>query len=377
MMLVGDPPRVLCVDDEPRVLEALERNLGDVFDVVTATSGAEALVALRGQGPFDVVVSDMQMPVMNGATLLAHACRIAPDTMRVLLTGHADAKAAMDAVNLGQVHRYLLKPCAREDMIVALNGAVESRKRRVAEREMLETTVRGAIRLLGELLHVAAPDCFRDAVAVQGIVMHLAHALALADPWKYEAAAMLHAIGFVAVPPDILERRAACQPLTPAEQDAYDAYAATGYRLIKEIPRLEEVAEMVRRHREPVADEPKNDVERGAGLIRIALDVLAADDTRRRVGQVARALQAERKGWAHELLGLLVEYRAVRPQDEVRAVRVLELRPRMVLEDDVVTSRGQVLVSRGHELTAPVVERITKYAAASGVREPVRVRVPG
>lgn len=376
-MNIGDPPRVLCVDDEPRVLEALERSLGDVFDIVTANSGAEALVALRGQGPFDVVVSDMQMPVMNGATLLAHACRIAPDTMRVLLTGHADAKAAMDAVNLGQIYRYLTKPCAREDMVVALEGAVEARRRRFAERELLETTVRGAIKLLGELLHLTAPTCFRDACAVQGMVMHLANALGLAEPWKYEAAAMLHAIGFVAIPPDILDRVAAGQPLPPAEQEVYDTYPATGFRLIREIPRLEEVAEMVKRHREPVPTEPQNDIERGAGLIRVALDVLAADSALRRVGQVARGLQSERQGWARELLGLLAEYRAVRPQDEIRAVRVIDLRARMVLEEDVVTSRGQVLVSRGHELSSAVVERITKFAAASGVREPVRVRIPG
>jgi response regulator RpfG family c-di-GMP phosphodiesterase len=373
--MISDPPRVLCVDDEPRVLEALERNLGDVFDVVTATSGAEALVELRAHGPFDVVVSDMQMPVMNGATLLAHACRIAPDTMRVLLTGHADAKAAMDAVNLGQVHRYLLKPCAREDLVAALGTAVEARKRRLAEREMLETTVRGAIRLLGELLHLAAPACFRDACAVQGIVVHLVHALGLAEPWKYEAAAMLHAVGYLAVPQDILDRHAAGQELTAAEREIYDAYPETSYRLVREIPRLEEVAEMVRRHREPVASEPHDDVERGAGLVRIALDVLAADNAVRKVGQVARALQAEREGWAHELLGLLVEYRAERPQDEIRAVRVVDLRPRMVLDEDVVTTRGQVLVCRGHELTAPICERITKYASASGVREPVRVRM--
>lgn len=376
-MNVGDPPRVLCVDDEPRVLEALERNLGDVFDVVTASSGAEALVALRGQGPFDVVVSDMQMPVMNGATLLAHACRIAPDTTRVLLTGHADAKAAMDAVNLGQVHRYLLKPCAREDLVAALGGAVDARRRKLAEREMLETTVRGAIRLLGEILHLAAPTCFRDACAVQGMVLHLAESLGLGEPWKFEAAAMLHAIGFVAVPNDILEKTIAGQPLTPAEQEAFDAYPATGYRLLREIPRLEEVAEIVRRHREPVPEEPKDDIERAAGLIRIALDVLAADNATRRVAQVARAMQAERTGWARELLGLLAEYRAIRPQDEVKSVRVVELRPRMVLDEDVVTTRGQVLVSRGHELTALVVERIAKYSAASGVREPVRVRIPG
>jgi CheY-like chemotaxis protein len=372
-----EPPRVLCVDDEPRVLEALERNLGETFDVVTATSGAEALAALRNRGPFDVLLSDMQMPVMNGAALLAHACRIAPDTARVLLTGHADAKAAMDAVNLGQVHRYLLKPCAREDLLAALGGAVEARKRRLAEREMLETTVRGAIRLLGELLHLAAPTCFRDACAVQGMVVHLVHALGLAEPWKYEAAAMLHAIGFVAVPPDILDRAQAGQVLTPVEQETFDAYPATGDRLIREIPRLEEVAEIVRRHREPIPDEPAGDVERGAAMIHVALDVLAADNRVRKVGQVARALMAERTGFARTLLELLADYRAVRPQDEIKVVRVVELRPRMVLDEDVVTSRGQVLVSRGHELSGAIVERIAKFAAAAGVREPVRVRVPG
>ncbi|HXR37836.1 MAG TPA: response regulator [Terracidiphilus sp.] len=78
--------RILLVDDEVRVLDAMRRNLRTYFDITTATSGAEALDILQHQGPFAVLVSDLRMPGMGGLELLAQARNLAPDTTRVLLT---------------------------------------------------------------------------------------------------------------------------------------------------------------------------------------------------------------------------------------------------------------------------------------------------
>ncbi|MGC4086448.1 MAG: response regulator [Polyangiaceae bacterium] len=120
------PPRILCVDDEPRVLEGLERTLFDHFEVMTLSKPEQALELLeRGDESFAVVVSDMRMPGIDGATLLAHARRLAPDTTRVLLTGHADMEAAVAAINQGHIYRFLCKPCPPE---VLAAGAHRSRR---------------------------------------------------------------------------------------------------------------------------------------------------------------------------------------------------------------------------------------------------------
>src|SRR5690606_26523329 len=97
-------------DDEPNVLRALRRSLrGQGFDIHTATQGTEAL-ALLERVPVDAIVCDMRMPGMNGADVLKSSIALAPDAVRVLLTGYSDIASTVKAVNEGEIFRYLAKP---------------------------------------------------------------------------------------------------------------------------------------------------------------------------------------------------------------------------------------------------------------------------
>jgi DNA-binding NtrC family response regulator len=118
-MSATERTKILCVDDEPRVLEGLALHLGRIFEMVTATSGREGLEVLAGQGPFTVVLSDMRMPGMDGAAFLSKVRQAAPDTTRMLLTGDTDLQAAIAAVNEGQIFRFLTKPCAPYNLRLA------------------------------------------------------------------------------------------------------------------------------------------------------------------------------------------------------------------------------------------------------------------
>ena len=103
--------RILCVDDEPRVLEGIRRTLGMDFDVTTAEGGAQALALLIRRERFALTISDMRMPGMDGAAYLERAAQLAPDMVRILLTGQADMQAATRAINYGRIFRFLTKPC--------------------------------------------------------------------------------------------------------------------------------------------------------------------------------------------------------------------------------------------------------------------------
>src|SRR2546426_3153897 len=91
--------RILCVDDEPSILEGLKLHLGRRYDVATASSGAVGLEDLERNGSTAVVLSDMRMPGMDGATFLSRARETKPDTVRILLTGQADLNACIAAIN--------------------------------------------------------------------------------------------------------------------------------------------------------------------------------------------------------------------------------------------------------------------------------------
>ena len=373
---MSDGARVLCVDDEQNVLDALERNLGEFYEVITANGGEAGIAALGEQGPFDVVISDMRMPGMNGAVFLSHARRIAPDTVRFLLTGQSDAQAARDAINEGQIARYLDKPCPTEKLSAFIEEAVESRRRARAERELLESTVAGSIKLLTEVLALVAPACFRDAAVVVGMVEHMCERQGLIDTWKFRTAASLHALGFVALPADLVDKFNLGAPLSAGELKQLATVPDVGFRLLQEIPRFNEVAEIVRRHREPIPAVADDDVTRGAAMIAVSRAVLEAAGPTRRIAQVARSIASQHGELGRTLLGMLTDYQARRPAEEVLHLRTFELRPGMVLEADLVTRGGTVLFSAGNTLNAPVLERIRRYAENAPLREPILARIP-
>jgi DNA-binding NtrC family response regulator len=117
--------KILFVDDDANILDAYKRQLKRQFQVETAQGGEEGLNAIRNNGPFAVVVSDLRMPGMDGNQFLARVKEIAPESVRMMLTGFADLKTAMDAINRGNIFRLLTKPCAKEVLSEALSDGIE------------------------------------------------------------------------------------------------------------------------------------------------------------------------------------------------------------------------------------------------------------
>lgn len=116
--------KVLLVDDEPKVLASLRRSLGHRFSLFCAGSGAEALALVESHGPFAAVVSDMRMPGMSGLELLREMRRQVPETVRLMLSGHADFNVVVAAVNDGAVFRFHTKPVAAEVLAASLDCAL-------------------------------------------------------------------------------------------------------------------------------------------------------------------------------------------------------------------------------------------------------------
>jgi response regulator RpfG family c-di-GMP phosphodiesterase len=237
--------RILFVDDEPILLDTMRRLLEHEFSIVTAPGGLEGLAAIREQGPFAVAVSDMHMPGMDGNAFLSKVRDLAPDTVRLLFTGFGDITTAVKAVNEGRIFRFVEKPCQYEQLTLTLRASLEQNRLIRAERELLESTLADTVQALVESLAVVRPCAFGRAVRVRACMAHLAGELGLPASWQFELAGLLSTIGCVAVPPDILERRWAEQPLTEAEIRVFSSHPETARKLLQRIPRLENVAEIV------------------------------------------------------------------------------------------------------------------------------------
>jgi DNA-binding NtrC family response regulator len=105
--------KILFVDDDQNILSAFQREFRKEFQVDTAADPEEGLKTVAARGPFAVIVSDFRMPKADGNRFLSAVKKIAPDSVRVLLTGHADVNTAIHAVNEGSVFRFLTKPSFR------------------------------------------------------------------------------------------------------------------------------------------------------------------------------------------------------------------------------------------------------------------------
>ena len=133
---------ILCVDDEPHILEGLTLTLGRLYHIKTAGSGKAALDILRAMPLTTIIISDMRMPGMNGAQFLAASRQIAPNARRILLTGYADVATAILAVNEGAIFRFLTKPCPGPELIEAVDAAIADFDEDALARSAIRRSVR-------------------------------------------------------------------------------------------------------------------------------------------------------------------------------------------------------------------------------------------
>lgn len=236
--------KILLVDDEPQVLDGYRRELRKSFNLDTANGGEDALKAIAERGPFAVVVSDLKMEGMSGIDLLTRVREVSPDSIRIMLTG-AGSDAAVAAVNEGRIFRFLTKPCASDELAKTLVDALAQRQLIFAERQLLTKTLTATIRIMTDLLAQVKPCAFGRASRIRTLTRQLAEQIAPGGLWKVEIAALLSQVGCVSLSDDVLKKAYANRPLKPLEQQAFDNHPAVAKGLIVNVPRLEEVAEII------------------------------------------------------------------------------------------------------------------------------------
>lgn len=375
--------KVLFVDDDSNLLAALNRRLRKKFDMEIAVGAEQGLEVLEQVGPFAVVVADMRMPGMDGITFLRHVRETSPDTVRIMLTGNADMQTAIDAVNQGNIFRFLTKPCPYEVMGVALDAALEQHRLVTAEHELLEKTLMGSIKVLADVLSLASPLAFSRATRIRSYVRHIIRDLKLNNGWQFEIAALLSEIGSITMPTDMLERVYAQAPLSSIEREMFDTHPVVGSKLLGNIPRLEGIAQMIAAQQKPFSvyppQEKMNDDARhialGAQILKVVLDfdklVLSGVPYR----EALAVLRAQKDDYNTDIVIALESLEFEKISEVIKTVYVRELKTGMIANEDISAESGLLLVPKGQEITYPVLERLRNFYRRVGVVEPFRVLI--
>lgn len=375
--------RILFVDDDAHILQAFQRTLRRRFAIETALGPEEGLKAVREKGPFAVVVSDMRMPNMNGVEFLRQVRLLAPDTVRMILTGNADQQSAIDAVNEGYIFRFLTKPCPPEVLVRTLEAGLEQYRLITAERELLSKTLAGCIRVLTDILSLVVPEAFGRALRVREMVGRLCQELKVREAWQVEIAAMLSPIGCVAMPDEIVRKAFRGEALKEHEQLTYQTHPRIAHDLLSKIPRLEQVALIVA-YQEKLFDGrgfpadlvSGEAIPLGARILKLALDwddLIQAGIT----PEMALAEIADRRGWYDpQVVAALQKVLNLSQVCVVREMKVSDLVDGLVLADNVYSVNGTLLCSKGQQITPAIRFRLRNYAVNVGIARPIRVFVP-
>ena len=374
-------PRILFVDDDPLALEGLSRSVYREFKADLAEGPEEGLEKIKNDGPYIVVISDMRMPVMDGAEFLSRVRTLAPDSIRAMLTGYADTEAAMRAVNEGRIFRFLNKPVTAEDLTLTLRACVAQYDLMRREKELLEKTLAGAIRVLSEVLHLANPVAFNKGTRICQYVRHIAGKLCFSNTWQYEIAAMLSELGCLTLTPDLLEAIHAGEPLTPEHERIYSQHPQIAHDLLARIPRLELVADMILQQKEVPTDLSRSlspdaeSVRRGAQMLRVSLafDRLLSTGSERQ--EALLALSRNPAEYDAKMVAALKDFRTSRGPTELRAIDVRDLRTGMILNEHLRSTTGMLLAAKGQEVSHALVKTVHNFVEVGTVKGTVLVTV--
>jgi len=414
-------PTVLFVDDEENILKALQRlTMDEEFDTEIATSGDAGLQKLSEIANVALIVSDQRMPGMNGAEFLQHSQQLAPDAIRMLLTGYSDISAAADAINKGGASRYLNKPWNDDDLLQTLRAAVEiwilahenkllqavvhaqneelkqwndNLKNRVLQQTtairkkaddlnealiQLKQNFNGMISAFSSLVEMRGQRIQQHARNVAELASNAAREYGLM-PEEVETiriAALLHDIGEIGIPENILEK--SVDYMTPDDMHLYSLHPVRGQMAIDSIADLRAAGVLIRHHHENFngsgfPDHLKGEaIPIGARILAYAdqLDRAVAsggDTAEQALTRVELGLNIKLDPGLQRVFRKIARYAYfIMPEIDHNATVELELQPEelrngMLLTKDVISGTGLMLLNKGVTLDAVKIEAIQRY----------------
>jgi FixJ family two-component response regulator len=371
--------KILMVDDDSSALSGYRRILSREFEMETALGGEQALKLVAENGPYAVVVSDMRMPGMDGIQLLSKIKAITPNTTRVMLTGYADMDTAIDAINEGAIFRFLNKPCSKEMMAKTLTAALVQYRLVTAESNLLEQTLSGSIQVLTEVLSLVNPAAFSRAERACRYIHHIVSIMKVNNPWQYEVAAMMSQLGCVTLPPETVEAVYSGEKLSANEQALYDAHPDVAAGLLAKIPRMEPVAWMIKHQNAPASEESDadlGDVRMGADILRLVLAYEQLIHKGKSRTEAVHTLTMQNKGFTPAFFEALVTLDPNAEEGQTQKCRIELLAPGMIIQDEIRTSEGGLVVAKGQEATPPLILKLKNLRARRVIGGEVTVSLP-
>jgi response regulator RpfG family c-di-GMP phosphodiesterase len=327
----------------------------------------------------------MRMPGMDGVELLQEVQALSPDSIRIMLTGQEDQLTAVEALNSGNVFRFLTKPCDLEAVVAVVEAGVRQYDLLCSSRVLLEETLSGSVQVLVDLLSVFDPKVFGQAQETRDYALKIAARMGIPSPWDLGLAALLAPVGRMAIPLPIQSKLNWSEPLTPSEMAVFSRIPENAARIVGNIPRLQPVARIIRYAAQdfdgkgyPEDGVAFEEIPLESRILRVLTDFLIGLRTRRSRTVVLEQLKLAKGLYDPRVLGVLEELlqgpsTAGNGDPGRRLVNVRALEPGMCLVEDLCTPEGALVLAAGTRLAQIHLERLRSVASIARLVEPVLV----
>ncbi len=382
--------KILLVDDDVRILAGYSRHLRNSFETWTASEAKQGLNILNREKGFAVVVSDMSMPGMDGIEFLGAVKSSFPNTTRIMLTGNADQQTAIDAVNEGNIFRFYTKPCPPETLKKAIEAGLEQYNLIMAEKTLLEQTLAGSVKVLVDILSVAAWETFGTRKLLRGWARGIAQQLDMPNSWELDVAAMLLPIGQIAVPAEVTAKIQAGTPLTTVEREMVDRVPEVGSKLIDNIPRLQSVSRIVYFQNKgfdgsgyPNDLAVGKDIPLGARILKVLVDLTKITQGEAPNQAAFNELGKRSNLYDPEILATAQSFflgEKDQPTEEITyeilGIEIDRLLAGDCLATHIRTMDGTLILAMGEEITLAQIEKLRNLRKIKKLTEPIFVQRP-
>ena len=399
--------QILVVDDEQIVLVALRETLKrEGYDVVTASNGAQALELVE-QNIFSVILSDHQMPVMTGLEFFSKVKKVQPDATRILITAVLSLNTVIDAINKGEIYRFIVKPWLREELLATVKNAVQryelicsnavlqattlamndkltklneklavqvqkvedQNNQLAALNEALEKNLQRSVDLCLRTMETFYPLLGSQARRVYEISTALAQEIQLSkeDQRALEYSAWLHDIGFLGVPRQLIKAwQMDPEMLSHAETSLIEQHPILGEELAGFVSPLEKIGEIIRAHHERFDGKGFPDQLAGDNIPWLAriLAVVVFYSEYPHESEKALEIIRHQSGYMFDPEAVRIFLRCL-PKASVsrkeKEVLLSELKPGMVLAKGIYTANGILLIPEGQILSAPFIDKLKNH----------------